>query len=180
MRQKAAAAAVPNDYQKNSPAHQLQPAQPGPETARLTEEVPPQTKLDLGNGDYITNGGGGKKSGSTNPSLCHHHHAVKVDGNDYEHIWEAPTFSIPKGATIKADITCSVHAKHLREPSYTTFKMDNHFKETTQKSNHINGLDLFPARAKITDASNENCRYSTLPNKNSQKQGRANQQDLLL
>lgn len=145
LRQKTAAE---YDCKPTPVHHQLQPVTNTPEATHLTSDM---------------EGKGQPNSENSTPKCRHqHHHNVKVNGNDYEHIWEAP-LPFPLGtATFKADITCSVHAKHHREPSYTTFKIDNRQKDSVRPM-YITSMDLFTGRAKMKEAAPyETCRYSSL------------------
>lgn len=105
----------------------------------------------------------GQSVSANSTPRCHHHHIhnVKINGNDYEHIWES-TIPYPSGnsGTLKADL--STKAKHNREPSYTTFKIDNRQKDSVRPM-YVTSMDLFTGRAKVKETSPyETCRYSTL------------------
>ncbi|ELT99359.1 hypothetical protein CAPTEDRAFT_211886 [Capitella teleta] len=146
-----------------------------PVTTALPETVHLTSDTDHAKGQSLS-------ANSTPKCMHHHYHNVKINGNDYEHIWQSPLPTYPYPPVMKPDITCSVNAKHNRgEPTHTTFKVDNRQTDCVRPM-YITSMDLFTGRAKVKETSPyETCRYSTLPTKGHTRNNSCSKhQDLLL
>jgi hypothetical protein len=139
----------------------LQPVTTLPEAVHLTSDV------DHPKGQSLS-------ANSTPKCMHHHYHNVKINGSDYEHIWQSP---LPTYPTLKTEPS---KPKYNREPTYTTFKGDN--RQDSVRPMYITSMDLFTGRAKFKDTSPyETCRYTTLPLKGHTRNNSCSKhQDLLL
>ena len=137
----------------------------------------PEAVLLTSDTDQLTKGQ--SLSANSTPKCAHHHyHNVRINGSEYEHIWQSP---LPTYPTLTKTDLCTMKAKHNREPClHSTFKDDNRKTEEVTRTMYITSMDLFTGRAKVKDASPyETCRYTTLPTKGHAR-NHSSHQDLLL